>query len=217
MPSGSINKSFSFPGYSFGNPLVANVTFDHAASWEISLPAGKAVTAWVKTDADTAACNFSASHGQTNGKYDVYWTIAGVNYVRYGVDGTITVNALALDGGAGDAFPASATTGVVVCKQVPFVCNVDGDNVKQLGLFFRCSSDTAALAHVDLQDSGPASIEEFDLTEVDNTANGLQHGYLAVAAVALLTGNVIVAGHASNSSVTATGTLFICTGVDSTP
>lgn len=213
MPSGSVIKQFSVPGYSFGNQLVAAVTFDHPAVWEIPLPAGKVVTNWVKTDADTAAADLPAGHGYTNGKFDVYFP-AGM---RYGVDGTIVTNAISLDGGTGTDFPASATSGVVVVKQVAITCNIDGDNVKLFGVFFRNSSDTAALGHVDFQDSGNATIEELDLTEVDNTAAGMQHAYGTTEAVALLTGNPITQAHASNSSSTAAATLFVLAGVDSTP
>lgn len=117
-------------GVSLGTIAKALIrTGDDPIGLEITLPAGKPVTAWVKTDANTAACNFAAGHGQTDGKFDVYWS----GGYRYGVDGVITTNALALDGGTGTDFPASATANVVVCKQVIVNKAIDGDNVSIIG------------------------------------------------------------------------------------
>jgi hypothetical protein len=214
MPSGSVHRSFSMNGHGFSNSLNANQSFGLGIAIEMTLPAGKVVTSWVKTDANTAACNLPAGHGYTNGNFDVYWVDTGVQKIRYGVPGTIATNALSLDGGSGDDFPASATVGVVVTRQVayPSAFSIDGDNVKIIGIHFR-SADTAAVGSVDLLDSGNASIEQFDLTEVDNSVNGLQHEYVGAAAVALLTGNVITQAVASNGSSTASATLWIDVGV----
>ena len=74
-------------------------------------------TGWTDVDANTASCTLPSGHGYTNGNFDVFWTISGVNYRRYGVPGTISTNTLSLDGGGGDNFPATSTTGVVVCKR----------------------------------------------------------------------------------------------------
>jgi hypothetical protein len=38
---------------------------------DVALPAGKDVTAWVKTDANTAACDLPAGHGYSDGNFDV--------------------------------------------------------------------------------------------------------------------------------------------------
>ncbi len=216
MPTGSLNKSFSMNGHSFSNSLVANQTYDSSVAVEVSLPAGKVVTSWVKTDANTAAANLPSGHGYTDGKFDVHWIDATVHKRRYGVDGTIVTNALSLDGGTGDDFPASATVGVVCTKQVAIVVSIDGDNVKIFGVHLR-STDTAAIGSVDLQDASNNSIEQFNLSEVDNAVTGTQHEYVTTAAVALLTGAVITQAKASNGSSTAAATLYIDVGVDSTP
>lgn len=212
---GSFNKSFQLGGFAFANSAVAPVSFDASVVVELTLPAGKVVTNWVKTDDNTAACDLPAGHGQTNGKFDVYWTISGVNYARYGVDGTITTNALALDGGAGDNFPASSTTGIVCTKQVVSAATIDGDNVKLFGVFLS-STDAAAPGSCDLQDASNNSIEQFDLIEV-RAAAGMNHAYSTAQAVALLTGNVITQIKASNGSSTASATLYVLAGIDSTP
>lgn len=217
MPQGSFNKAFSLGGYSFSNGAVAGATFDGVVVIEATLAAGKTVTSWVKTDADTAACDLPSGHGYSNGNFDVFWSSGGVNYCRYGVPGTISTNALSLDGGAGDDFPASATSGVVVTKQTSITCNIDGDNVVLFGVFFRNSLDTDATASADFQDATPASIEQFDLIAVDDNADGMQHSYQQTAARALLTGNVITSVKASNGSASASGTLYVLCGQDATP
>jgi len=122
---GSINKTYQRSG-------------DDPINVEVTLPAGKDVTSWVKTDANTAACNLPSGHGYTDGKFDVYWS----GGYRYGVDGTISTNALSLDGGAGTDFPSSATTGVVVCKRVVINKAIDGDNLAAIGLSYELASSS---------------------------------------------------------------------------
>ena len=96
---------------------------------DVQLPAAASMTEWVKTDANTAAGTLPDSHGLSNGKFDVFWT--GGN--RYGVDGTIVANALSLDGGEGDDFPASGNATVVVCRQTALDLSFDGDNLVLIG------------------------------------------------------------------------------------
>lgn len=176
-----------------------------AIAYEVSLPAGYPVTAWVKTDADTAACNFAGGHGQTNGNFDVYWTAGGTNYVRRGVPGTITTNALALDGGAGTDFPATATSGVVVCKQVVITTLIDGDNA---GLVVAIAeyADQASTARcsADFQDGGSATILAATLNANEPQVYDIEGG-----ATNVFTGNVIESIKASNASTSATATLKI--------
>lgn len=116
--------------------IAVTRTDDHLGVWggadaPVTLAPAKAVSGWSKTDANTASGTLAAGHGLTSGKYDVYWTESGTQKIRYGVDGTIAVNALALDGGAGDDFATSPTT-PVVCKQTQVKANIDGDAVSML-------------------------------------------------------------------------------------
>ncbi len=216
MPSAQFNRTFTFPGYGFSENALP-VSFDHANVFEVTLPAGFPVTSWVKTDADTAACNLPAGHGQTNGKYDVFWTIAGVKYCRYGLDGTIATNALTLDLGAGDAFPASATTGIVVCKQVALVMAIDGDAIALIGIFLKNSADPTGRGHLHMQDASNATI--FQASLVDVTVNGgfTQVYNISAGDTNVFTGNLITQGKASNSSTTASATLYVLSGEDSSP
>lgn len=180
----------------------------------ITLPAGKVVTSWVKTDANTAACNLPSGHGYTNGNFDVYWTAGGVDYVRYGVPGTITVNALALDGGDGTDFPASATVGIVVCKQVQINTAIDGDASELLALSLE-SSDPASTgrAHVDFQDVSDVQVADFNLY-----ANvPLVYDIGSSAITNPVTGEPIVVAYASNGSSSEDLTLYVLSLEDSSP
>lgn len=214
MPNGSVSRSSQMNGHSFGNGSTANQEFGMGLDIRMDLPVGNVVTAWVKTDANTAACNLTAGHGKTNGTYDVFWTIAGVNYARYGVANTITTNACALDGGNGDDFPDTATTGIVITKQVvyPSALSIDGDNVKVF-LVHLTSADTAAVGSVDFQDASNASIEQLDLVEANNHVDGCKHEYVTTTAVGLLTGAVITQIKASNGSATQPAKLWVDVGV----
>lgn len=177
-------------------------TFDHPNTYEeIPLAAGKAASDWVKTDANTAACNLTAGHGYTSGKADVYWT-AGM---RYDVDMAVSTNALALDGGTGDDFPESAATDVVVCKVQQINTAIDGDNVK----LFVVNSTQRASAY--FEDAAGDSIQQIDLVAdnpyVWNSTSGQTNP---------LTGDPIAVCYASNGTTTA-AVLDILVGEDSTP
>jgi len=215
--SGQHSESFSLGGQSFSNAGEDNsVAYDHDNNYIIPLPKGKTVTAWVKTDADTAACNLPASHGYTTGVFDVYWVDTGVNKRRYGVDGTVTVNALALDGGAGDDFPASATADVVVTRQVTIALSLDGDAIEIIGVFLKCDADTDAVGHLQCQDAADDVITNLDLAaggvskmaNVYNVYGGDTNPF---------TGDPITQGFASNGSADEDAELYILAGMDATP
>lgn len=211
MPSAYLSISFASGGVSIGKTVTR--TGDHPNSYEVELPAGKAVTAWVKTDANTAACDLPSGHGYSNGNFDVYWTASSVDYVRYGVPGTISTNALSLDGGTGDDFPASATTGIVVTRQVNINTAIDGDAIEAICICLELSDQTATTrGHVDFQDSGPATILAQTLT-----ANVPKIWDIEGGATNVFTGNPIVDCYATNGSSAAAATLKIVSLEDSTP
>lgn len=211
MPSASHSSSLSLGGVSFNRTVLR--TFDHPNTYEVTLPAGKAVTAWVKTDANTAACDLPGGHGYSNGNFDVYWSVAGVNYVRYGVPGTISTNALTLDGGTGTDFPASATTGIVVTAQVTINTAIDGDAIEIIGIIAE-STDTSSTspAGIDFQSSAPASIAHVSLVANVPRVYDIEGGDTNV-----FTGNPIVVAYASCGSSSESLTLKILSGEDSTP
>lgn len=187
-------------------------TGDSAIDLEVPLPVGKTVTSWVKTDANTAACNLPSGHGYTDGKFDVYWD----GGYRYGVDGTISTNALSLDGGSGTDFPASATTGIVCVKQVTINQAIDGDNVAIIGIVLDMAT----------ADGEGTRVTFFDAINAGGSAVGA--GMLLTANVPRifdvtggdtneLTGNPILSMVASNSSAAYAATLKIQGVQDVTP
>lgn len=207
MATGTIGYSVNVGGVS----IQKNVSSagDNANAYEVTLPAGKDVTSWVKTDANTAACNLPGGHGYSNGNFDVYWS----GGVRYGVPGTISTNALSLDGGTGTDFPASATSGVVVTQQVAINTNIDGDNAELFAVSLELSDASATTqGHVDFQDSGNATILAATLD-----ANRPIVCDLSTALANPITGNAITECLASNGSSSAAATLKILVLQDSTP
>jgi hypothetical protein len=177
-------------------------TGDHSNNYEsITLAAGKAASSWVKTDANTAACNLATGHGYTSGKADVYWT----GGMRYDVDMTVTVDALALDGGVGDDFPDSESTDVVVCKVQQINTAIDGDEIQMVGI------NSTVRGSVHFEDAAGDSIKQIELL-----GNIPYTWYQSTGDASPLTGDPITVCYASNGTTTA-GTLDILSLEDSTP
>ncbi len=207
MPEASYKPSLSVGTVSINKTVTR--TGDHPNAYEVTLPVAWPVGSWVKTDLDTAAGTLAGGHGQTSGTYDVYWTGGR----RYGVAVTVTVNALALEGGTGTDFPASANSTVVIGKQVAINTAIDGDNIQIIGLSVETDPDTQTTkAHVTFIDDGDATIAALDLT-----ANAPVIYDIAAGVTNPFTGNPIVAAAASQAS-TASGATFKCASLeDSTP
>lgn len=212
MPTAQKAWSFQFPGIrAFSSSGGNAVSFVGAVTVTKTLPALVAAqtgTLATRTDDNTGVATLSTGHGIITGnKVDVYWS----GGVRYGMDATVSTNAVTIDGGAGDNLPI-ATTAVTVVKQTVIEINFDGDDAQIVGIFYDNPSDTGALAHLDLQDSGDATIEEIDL--VHNTANGADAAIYDIANgdTNVFTGNRVTQGKASHDSTSA-ATLYILVGI----
>jgi len=200
MPSASYGVSLQVGSVSIQRVLTRSG--NHPNSYEVNLPVGKLATAWVKTDANTAACNLSSGHGIVTGKVDVYFA-AGV---RYGVDATVSTNALALDGGAGTDFPASASADCVVAQQVSVNTAIDGDNIVIIGVIGETTDQSIVTkVHVDFLDSGAATIRQMNMT-----ANAMDVIDVYGGAANPYTGNPITVCKASNANTSSAVTLKIC-------
>src|SRR5262245_36881388 len=210
MPQASYGITLAAGGVSIQKTAVRSG--DHSNTFEVVLPAAKACTNFVKTDNDTASCDLPGGHGYTNGNFDVYWQSGGVDFVRYGVPGTISKNALSLDGGAGDNFPASGTT-VKVCKQVQINTAIDGDALEIIGLSLEYADSGALSAgHIDMRDGGAATIEEIDLKANVPIVYDIDGG-----AANVFTGNPITVSYASHNDTVNPATLKIVALEDATP
>jgi hypothetical protein len=200
MPTGTINIVTSIGGKTVQKQITE--TFDHPNVYaDIPLAAGKEVTDWVKTDANTAACNLPADHGYTDGKFDVYWE----GGMRYDVDGTIVTNALSLDGGSGTDFPASATEDIVVCKHQQINTAIDGDNIQLWTV------NATKRAHVHFEDADGDTIRDQELLADQPWTYAASSGDASP-----LTGDPVTVCYASNGETTA-GLIDILSGEDSTP
>ncbi len=200
MPTGTINIVTSIGGKTVQKQITE--TFDHPNVYaDIPLAAGKEVTDWVKTDANTAACNLPADHGYTDGKFDVYWE----GGMRYDVDGTIVTNALSLDGGSGTDFPASATEDIVVCKHQQINTAIDGDNI------LLWTVNATKRAHVHFEDADGDTIRDQELLADQPWTYAASSGDASP-----LTGDPVTVCYASNGETTA-GLIDILSGEDSTP
>ena len=201
MATGTISIVANAGGKSINQTITK--TFDKATVYDsIVLAAGKAATDWVYTDVDDAACNLSTNHGYTNGKVDVYWP----GGVRYDVDMVVSTNALALDGGAGDNFPASETTGVIVCTVQQINTAIDGDEMAMIAI------NATQRAHLYFEDAAGDAIGAVEIA----TANEPYFWHDSNGATNPLTGDPVTVCFASNGTVTA-ATLDIIVGEDSTP
>lgn len=198
-----------------GQSIQASVvrTADASLAASVTLPVGKLATSWVKSDADTAACNLTTGHGIVTGKVDVHWVLGGVYYNRFNVDATVTVDAVALDGGVGDDFPASATATCVLTTPVSITLTIDGDELEILGMF-ASAVDPASVAHAHVlcQDVSANAISDIDLA-----ANVPQIWDIAGNSTNVFTGAIIRTVKASNGSTVDALTLNICGIYDSTP
>lgn len=201
------NQSVTCGGISFSGGKTR--TTDNEAGLKPVIPAGKTVTSWVKTDANTAACDLPSGHGYSNGNFDVFWEGGR----RYGVPGTISTNALSLDGGTGTDFPASATANVVVCRQVQVNVAIDGDELAMLAVK-PAYADQAADAQV-------------SVTFHDAEADAIAHLDLEANRVVIIdveggdtnpfTGDPITYALVGNGNPDAAVTLYLGVAQDSTP
>lgn len=205
--------SFSISVGGLTSSKAVSRTADHPNPYEVTLPVAKALTNWVKTDADTAAGDLAAGHGLTTGVFDVYWT----GGQRYGVTCTITTNAVALDGGTGTDFPASADSTVRISKQTVINTAIDGDAIA-IGFVKLGYADEAASArgHLLFEDATGDDIADLDTADGIN-ANVTNIYDITGGATNPFTGDPIVSCKATHSNTAAAATLYISTLEDSTP
>lgn len=198
-------KALTIAGLSFTRQ--SNITAHGNNSFSAPLTPAKALSSWVKTDANTAAGNLAGGHGLATGVFDVYWTSGGGG-MRRDVDVTITTNACALDGGTGDDFPASADSTVVLAPRTLLTgFSLDGDNAQIVAVGM---SSTDLL----LVNAGRVGFYDADDDEISNceiTCNGDPNVNDVYAGEAnRYTGDVITYAYASTAY---TGTTEIVVNV----
>lgn len=181
---------------------------DSKIELEVSLPAGTAGTLSTRTDDNTGIVTVSSHSITISDTVDVYWSGGR----RYGVDVTAQDSTtISIDLGAGDNLP-TATTAVVIVKQVPFNLALDGDNAKIVGVSYEVADASGNGCRVTLFDSADDTITGLDLdANVPNVVDiegGQTNPY---------TGDPITDGVASNGSSSTAAVLKIQAIIDATP
>ena len=206
MPTATNSSNLSGAGLTISEQVVR--TGDHPQGYEIQLPAGTAGTLSTRTS-DTAGTVTAAGHAIVDADIvDIYWD----GGVAYGATvGTVAGDDIPFTLANGDVLP-TATTAVVITKQVAVNTAIDGDNIQIIGFNLVTTEGLSGKGHIDMQDSGSSTIAELDLVgstpQIYDIAGGTTN---------VFTGNPITASHASNGSATAAATLKIISLEDSTP
>lgn len=221
MPTATINKTYSIPGYSSRRANVSR-SADNAAVWggpdaPITLNSAHQMSDYAEGSANEVTGNLTAGHGQTTGTYDFYWQESGVNKSRYGVPVTITVNALSTtSAGAGDDFPTTPDAQPVLCKQTSRAAAIDGDAVSIFwaGLIFGNVLATGR-GHVDFQESDTTQVGDVDIEGVLQGTAIVDYDITGGASNPL-TGNLIALAKISHNDTTYTPTFELVVLADST-
>jgi hypothetical protein len=208
MPDIRFGVDVSGGGISIQRTVVRTV--DHPNPYQVVLPLAHVATAWVKTDADTAACNVPTGHGiVSTDLVDVYWT----GGQRIGVVATVSTDALALEGGTGTDFPATANATVTIAHETLINTTIDGDVAAIVAISLEYADPaSASVGYLKMEDSAHASIENFALV-----ANAPRVTDITGGDTNIFTGNPITHSHASSSDAVYAATLKILAGEDSTP
>lgn len=221
MPTATINKTYSIPGYTTRRANVSR-SADNAGVWggpdaPITLNAANQMSDYAEGDPNVVTGNLTAEHGQTTGTFDFYWQESGVDKVRYGVPVTITVNAIVTTStGAGDDFPTTPDAQPVLCKQKEIVAPIDGDEVALFWVVLVFANVLAVgRGHVDFQESDNTQVGEVDIT-------GILQGTAVVdydiegGVSNPLAGNVIALAQVTHNDTTYTPTFEMVVLADST-
>ncbi len=172
MPTGTINKTYSVPGYTSRQASVARST-DNVQIWggsdaPITLNSAHQMTDYAEGTPNEVTGNLVGGHGQTTGTYDFYWQEASVNKTRYGVPVTITTNAIVTTStGAGDDFPTTPDAQPILCKQLEIAAAIDGDEVALFWVVLVFANVLAVgRGHVDYQEAADTQVGEVNMSGI---------------------------------------------------
>ena len=119
-------------------PYNATISADAAYVQEVSVAPAKVGALTTRTDDDTGTLTMNSGHGITTGaRLDLYWDGGS----RRGITvGTVSVDSVPIDGGAGDVLPADETA---ITAMVPHEEEmlVTGDDVTALAVYSTVSGN----------------------------------------------------------------------------
>jgi len=151
MASGTIVTQASMAGVSFAATMTRTADIPVAYAPDTPLEAAKVGQLTTRTDNNTGVITLVAGHLLTTGMIlDVYWATG----VRYGMTSAVDINALTVDGGAGDNLPDNLTA-VTVAHQVSVdLPDFDGDLLELLAIYLQ------RRGHIQFQEA--AVVEAFE-------------------------------------------------------
>lgn len=145
----SVRKTLTIGGESYADNQTP--TGDQEINNKLEVIAAQPAVLTTRTDANTGSLTMTntGSHGITTGmRVDIYWFLAGVKKVQYGVTvGTVSGAVVPIDLGLGDNLPAAASQVLVApVTNIPVSFNTDktkayGLHTTKSGLFLVCKAD----------------------------------------------------------------------------
>ena len=221
MPTATINKTYSLPGYTTLQTAIERAA-DAALvlggpDAPITLNPAKQMTDYAEGSANEITGNLTAGHGLTTGTYDFYWQESGVNKCRYGVAVTISTNAISTtSAGSGDDFPTTPDAQPILCKQKQIVAAIDGDNVSVFwaALLFGNVSATGR-GHVAFQETAGTAVGAISISGIVRGTAVADYDITGGTANPI-TGNVVGKVQVTHNDITYTPTFQLCVLSDST-
>jgi len=133
MATSNVNKSVSIGGTSYSGYITSSSygVVTHVPA--VTLPAAKTGNITTRTDDNTGTLTMDTGHGLSTGKIDVYWEVGGTKGCRRNMDGTVTGDSIAIDGGTGDVLPADESEITAVAPVTESV-SLNADNLKLIAL-----------------------------------------------------------------------------------
>lgn len=132
MSTNTINLNSILGGRHFaGNCVVTVVAV--AEIEEMTLPAAKTGRLTTRTDDNTGTLTMDSGHGLTTGKIDVFWNVGGVKAHRRQMDGVVTGDSIAIDGGVGGILPADESAITAVAPTSISIPSVEEEQITAFG------------------------------------------------------------------------------------
>lgn len=171
MPNYSIGRSVSVNGLAFTD---SNVAVAESSTYinGVTLAAAKTGVQASYSSASAATFTMEASHGITTASVvDVYWTLSGSTYVRYGCTvGTVSGTSVPIaSGGAGDSFTSNVGGAytMFLALEEPFV--IPASTAKSILVYLpsgkgvvRFRDDTDAIILTVAKSAGTAALYEWN-------------------------------------------------------
>lgn len=207
MPTATINNRLTVEGRTYTR--ATTVAADGAVLKEkTALAAAKVGALTTRTDANTGTLTMAASHGITTGqRLDLYWNISGTKGHRRGMTvGTVSVNEVPIDGGAGDDLPADESA-ITACVPSEEEFLVTGNNVQFIAAK---SSRRGIIVFADASSVELAAVT----TDLEGSTGGGYQWYTGNGVTNPLSGDTVTKVFFSNGDSAGTNAMVAAVGVN---